>query len=162
MAQYTVHPIDETIAHQVRGTLTDPIYGYGVQINETPPNGYGPCRSCLNTFTPGERRLLFLYNPFSPTQQEADFAGPIYIHEQACAAYAAGGVFPRPIAGLPLTFKGYDARGHLVAEARPDSHEIEAAIDALFARPEVAIIHVRNTEAKCFIMRIERGGMPLP
>ncbi len=80
MTAYKVMPISEEIIDHVRRTLTDPIYNHPVRVEVAGPGGYGPCRACLNTFEVGERRILFLYNPFSLTQ-ESDFAGPIFIHD---------------------------------------------------------------------------------
>jgi hypothetical protein len=161
MTHYTVHPIDANISYRVRTTLTDPIYGSIAQVSVAGPDGYGPCRSCLKTFSSGERRILFLYNPFSRGEQTSDFAGPIFIHDGSCARYDNSATFPEPIKNLPIIFKGYDQQNHFITEEIPIEQDIETAIDKVFQRPEVAFIHVRNTEAKCFIMRIKRSDTPL-
>jgi hypothetical protein len=157
MTAFEVRPIAEPINDHVRRTLTDPIYGHPVPVSVAGPDGYGPCRACLRTFTPGERRILFLYNPFS-AEQHSDFAGPVFIHDTPCESYEHPATFPPTLRRLPLLLKAYDAQQHLVAEQMPAADAIEAAITGLFADPTVAVIHVRNHEAKCFIARIERGG----
>ena len=156
MSSFKVLPIDEQLSGQIRATLTDPIYGYPVQVGVARPGDYGPCRACLRTFAPGERRILVLYNPFA-REQTAEFAGPVFIHDGPCAADLPDGVFPPALRDLPIVLKGYDAQNHYVDEEIPDGAPVEPAIATLFGRPEVAFIHVRNTEAKCFIARIERA-----
>lgn len=158
MASFKVLPIDERINRHVRTTLTDPIYNYPVQVTVvTTDDQYGPCRSCLNFTRAGERRILFLYNPFTPEEQTSEFAGPVFIHDGLCENYAAGSVFPESIRALPIVLKGYDAHNHLVADEIPEEQSAEEAIEKLFQRPEVVFILVRNTSAKCFIMRIQRA-----
>ncbi|HMA35664.1 MAG TPA: DUF1203 domain-containing protein [Chloroflexia bacterium] len=156
MTHYAISPIDDAISRQVRTTLTDPIYGLEVPVSVAGPGNYGPCRSCLHTFTIGERRILFLYNPFSP-EQHADFAGPVFIHDGDCESYSQRAVFPPAIRSLPIVLKGYGADNRFIAEETPPGPDVETAIDTLFHRPDVAFIHVRNREAKCFILRIARA-----
>jgi hypothetical protein len=156
---FTVLPIAEALAQLVRQSLKDPIYGLPVHV--TPANGYGPCRVCLRTFATGEPRILFLYNAFS-AEQEADFAGPVYIHAQRCRPYAGGEGFPQEVAQLPIAFFAYDSDGRRVAEAQPDGDGIEGALAGLFALPEIRFVHVRNAEAKCFIARVERSASTEP
>jgi len=58
---------------------------------------------------------------------------------------------------LPLTLEAYGRDRWMVARERPAAEDIEAAIDRLLGHPAVAYIHIRNTEAGCFIARIERN-----
>jgi uncharacterized protein DUF1203 len=153
MTEYRVEPIDTALAQGVRETLKDPIYGLPVHVE--PATGYGPCRVCLRTFAPDEPRILFLYNPFSP-HQDADFAGPIFIHAETCAPYPDPAVFPGQVAGLPIVLKGYDADQRCVAQSVPASGGVASALRALLERSEVEYVHVRNNEAKCYIARVVR------
>ena len=163
MIEYNIVSIPETVRQHVQNNLTDPIYGHEVKVSVAGEGDYGPCRVCLNTFKVGESRILFLYNPFS-VKQEADFAGPIYIHTERCQAYGSSlsgpssQTFPEAIRSLPITLRGYDIQNHFVAEEHPRSLNVEAAIEVLLRRAEVAFVHVRNSEAKCFMLRIERSS----
>lgn len=156
MVSYKIQAIDSKITQYVRETRTDPIYGHDVRVEKAPPSGYGPCRSCLKTFSEGERRLLFLYNPFSQ-EQESDFAGPVFVHESHCQEYQKDLEFPEEIRNLPISLRGYADNGGFIAEEIPNETNIETLIEKLFINPDVSFIHVRNTEAKCFIMRINRS-----
>lgn len=153
MTEFRVEAIDTALAQQVRDTLKDPIYGLPVRIE--PATGYGPCRVCLKTFVPSDRRILFLYNPFS-AQQDSDFAGPIFIHADTCAPYSDTAVFPDHVAGLPIELRGYDAEQRCVQRSVPASDGVAAALRALLERADIEYVHVRNNEAKCYIARVVR------
>ncbi len=58
MTSYRVIAIPEQIAQHVRATLKSPQYGHPAHVEVA--KGYGPCRSCLQTFHTGEeQRILF-------------------------------------------------------------------------------------------------------
>jgi len=154
MSQFRVRPIDESLARRVRETMRDPIYGLPVRIE--PATGYGPCRLCLKTFEKGERRILFLYNAFS-VGQEADLAGPVFIHAGQCRAYDDASLFPEEIASLPIVLRAYDRDRRCVFETMPNAGSVAASLEALLESQSVAFVHVRNAEAKCFIARVERA-----
>ena len=154
MPAYRISPIPNALAHLVRVTLRDPIYNLPVRIE--PATGYGPCRLCLRTFSTGEPRILFLYNPFS-TSQEADVAGPVFIHADDCGPYAQD-AFPSSIARLPIVLRAYDRDRRCIAEITPTPDDVDLALEALLAKSEVEVVHVRNAEAKCFIAAVNRAG----
>jgi uncharacterized protein DUF1203 len=155
MTPFRVVAIDPSLSEQARASLHSPQYGHPAHAEVA--GGYGPCRSCLNTFRVGEdRRLLFTYNPFAGLDAYPS-PGPIFIHEEHCEPYDRYSNFPPALRTLPLTFEGYGQQRWLIARERPADPGIEAAIDRIFANSAVEYIHVRNTEAGCFIARIERG-----
>jgi len=80
----------------------------------------------------------------------------VFIHENACHPFDQVSTFPLELRSLPLTFEGYGRGRWLVARERPTDPEIEAAIGRLFANPNVDYIHVRNTEAGCFVAHVSR------
>ena len=153
MSQFRMKPIDESLARQVRETMRDPIYGLPVRAE--PATGYGPCRVCLRTFETGEPRVLFLYNAFSDGQ-EADLAGPVFIHADQCARYDEPSMFPEQIAALPIVLRAYDSHRRCIFEITPKPGAVDASLEALFESESVAFVHVRNSEAKCFIARVDR------
>lgn len=146
-------PIDDTVVDHVRYTRTDPVYGYpyNVRADEAGPHGYGPCRSCLRRFRQGERRLLFLFNPF--TSRFGDYAGPVFIHENECEPFDGQG-FPPDIREVPLLLRAYDANLAPVADAKPAPETIEKEVDHLLTDPQTSTLHIRNDEARCFIARV--------
>src|SRR5262249_8760938 len=121
--------------------------------------GYGPCRLCLRTFEIGaEKRLLFTYDPFHGVEPYP-LPGPVFIHEAECLPYPEDGGFPQDLRTHGLTLDAYACGRRLVAEERLEGGAgIDELVARLLARPEVAYIHVRDTEAGCFDFRIERRG----
>jgi hypothetical protein len=156
MPAFVVKPIEHSYSDQVRKSLRSPQYGHPAHAEVA--LGYGPCRSCLNVFRAGEeRRLLFTYDPFAGLDPYPS-PGPIFIHESHCSPYDQDGTFPPALRNLPLTLEGYGDGRWLITRERPAAEQIEAAIDHIFANPTVQYIHVRNTEAGCYMFRIERAG----
>ena len=156
MSEFRIRPIDASLAATVRNTLLDPVYGLPLSV--TPATGYGPCRLCLRTFAHGEPRVLFLYNPFSASQ-EADIAGPVFIHAAQCRPYDDLTIFPDAIAQLPIVLRAYDEHRRCKLEIRPRPGGVAASIEACLAVPGIRTVHVRNADAKCFIMEVKRSGV---
>jgi len=151
-------PIDPAICHQVRSTRQSPQYGHPAHTERAA--GYGPCRACLKQFRVGtEERILFTYNPFAGLDSYPS-PGPVFIHANACETFSAINEFPAELRELPLTLEAYGDDRVILARERPGHSEIEAAITRCFAVSGVRYIHVRNTEAGCFMARIERSEAP--
>ncbi len=158
MTGFEITPVADQVCRHVRQQRTDPIYGYVCDVAESVagPRGYGPCRQCLKKFAKGERRLLFLYNPFSA--EIGDFAGPIFIHERECTPFPGGNVFPDQLRDLSLLLRSYDVNGRFVAEINLEDQSVEAGISELFDAPAAHEVHIRNTRAKCFVVKASRTG----
>jgi uncharacterized protein DUF1203 len=154
MAGFRTIPIDPQICEQARKTLKSPQYGHPAHVETAA--GYGPCRSCLKQFRIGEdQRLLFTFNPFAGLDAYPS-PGPVFIHANACTAFSGSDQFPEELRQLPLTLEAYADDRQIVHRERPGADEIEIAIKRCFESSAVRYIHVRNTEAGCFIARIER------
>lgn len=154
MIGFRVVPIPAALTDAARSTLTSPQYGHPAHVEVAA--GYGPCRSCLRQFRTGEeRRILFTYNPFDGLDAYPS-PGPVFIHAEACASFFGASRFPEELRNLPLTLEAYGKERWMVARERPEDHEIERSIEKLLNTAGTEYIHVRNTEAGCFIARIER------
>jgi hypothetical protein len=57
-----------------------------------------------------------------------------------------------------MTFNAYAPGRRLVAQVRIEDGQAESVLDRLFTDPEVAYIHVRNTEAGCRRPTAPRNG----
>lgn len=66
------------------------------------------------------------------------------------------GDFPEELRSHPLTLNAYRRGRRLVAQEYVADGEVAPAIDALLARPDVDYIHVRDTEAGCYDLCVER------
>lgn len=158
MLPYRTIAIPTSVAESVRATLASPRYGHPAHCEVAA--GYGPCRHCLRTFLIGaERRILFTYDAFEGLER-LPLPGPIFVHADACERYPEEGGFPERLRSYPLTLNGYGRGRRLAVQEYVEDGEVEAAIGRILARPEVDYIHVRDTEAGCYDLRIERAATP--
>jgi hypothetical protein len=99
-----------------------------------------------------------VYDPFRDTV-DVPLPGPIFIHEDGCPPYDAAHGFPPSLRDARLTFNAYGADRTLVArESTEGAAEVEPAIERLLDAPEVEYVHVRSTNAGCFLCRLDRAG----
>ncbi|MFW6202343.1 MAG: DUF1203 domain-containing protein [Gemmatimonadota bacterium] len=153
MTPFRVIALPDHVAEQVRRERKPP--GYGHPAHAEIATGYGPCRVCLRTFEQGvDRRLLFTYDPFDGVDP-LPLPSPIFVHESPCRRHAEDEGFPEELRDLPLTLNAYGRGRRLRDVAYVDDGRVEPSVESLLARPDVDYIHVRNTEAGCYILRIE-------
>lgn len=162
MTGFRTIPIDPAVSEAVRSTRKSPQYGHPAHVE--PATGYGPCRACLKQFRVGaEERILFTYNPFAGLDAYPS-PGPVFIHATSCDTFSGANSFPEELRELPITLEAYGDDRVILGRERPRPEEIESAIQKCFAIPGVVYIHVRNTEAGCYMARIERdpaAAMPI-
>ena len=156
MISFHTVAIPTSAAEEVRATLASPGYGHPAHVEVA--QGHGPCRHCLRTFRVGEeRRILFTLDPFTSVEA-LPLPGPVYIHEDSCELYPIDGGFPDDLRSHVLTLEAYARGRKLQAQEYVEDGDVEAVIERLFARPEIDYIHVCDTEAGCFDLRIERAA----
>lgn len=154
-ATFTVTAIPQRVADEVREHGRDPLWGHPAVTQLA--TGFGPCRLCLDTFREGEEeRTLFTYDTYAGVS-EFPQPGPVYIHAADCPRYEAD-VFPPALRALELTFEAVAAGPRVVALERTSGGGIDGAIARLLDLPDADFVNVRNTEAGCFVARIERAG----
>lgn len=155
MARYRVLALSEAVAREVRETGRSPKYGHPAPAEVAA--GYGPCRLCLQFFRKGEeRRILFTYDAFEG-HESLPLPGPVYIHESACERYPEDGGFPAHLGRHRLTLHAY-ARGRVLrAEEHVDDGVVEPVLERLLERDDVDYVHVRDTSAGCYDLRLERA-----
>jgi hypothetical protein len=153
--RFAVHALPDEVADYVREHGRDPIWAHPTLTE--PATGFGPCRLCLRPFREGEeKRVLFTYDSYAGVS-EFPQPGPVYIHADGCDRYDAEG-FPPGLRALRLTFEGVAAGPRVVALERTDGEGVEDAIGRLLDLPGVDYVNVRNTEAGCFVARIDRAS----
>ena len=152
-SRFAVRALPQEVATHVRETGSDPKWGHPVLTQ--PATGFGPCRLCLRTFTEGaELRTLFTHDSYAGVA-EFPQPGPVYIHADDCDRFEGDG-FPPDLRALKLTFEGVAAGPRVVALERTDGDDVENVIEGLLALPTVDYVNIRNTEAGCFVARVER------
>jgi hypothetical protein len=147
MIPLTFSALDPELVAAVRRTRRD-ARGEAVEvwISDGPGN---PCRACLRLTPAGTPLLLFAHQPFRTGGPYAE-RGPVFIHADACDAYATVDAFPADFNGRPLTLRGYSAEGRIVdAAVAPPGGALET-LAALFADPRVAFVHARSPSWGCY------------
>ncbi|HEX6135877.1 MAG TPA: DUF1203 domain-containing protein [Longimicrobiales bacterium] len=153
--RFRIVPIDEAVAEEARATRRSP--GYGHPVVQEVAKAYGPCRLCLSPFETGvDERLLLTYDAFREIET-LPLPGPIFIHHAHCAPYSEAHHYPDALRFIPTTLNAY-GRGRALRDVRyiEPGGDAESEIVELLGRSDVDYIHVRNTEAGCYMFRIER------
>jgi len=153
MNSFQVVAMPTEVANAVRATQKAP--GYGFPAHREVAAGRAPCRHCLQLIRPHEEELLlFTYDPFREVG-EPPLPGPVYIHAERCERTVGESSFPEQYRGRPLTLAAYGDQRTLLEERRITGDEQKQA-EGLFQNPEVKYIHVRSTEAGCYLFRLDR------
>jgi hypothetical protein len=154
MSDYRYIAISQDTADRVRRTMKSP--GYGHPAHREVATGYGPCRLCLRTFTIGaDERILFTLDPFYGIEQ-LPLPGPVFIHAGECVRHDEAAGFPNDLRMHALTLEGYAKGRRLLTCSYVEDGEIEAALDRIFVNAEVDYVHIRDTHAGCYDLRVER------
>jgi hypothetical protein len=155
MSELRFIAISSTLADRVRATGKSP--GYGHPTYTELATGHGPCRHCLHTFEIGaERRTLFTYDPFHGLDP-IPLPGPVFIHAEACERHDESSGFPQDLRSHPLTFAAYGDGRRLLHEIHVTDGVVEPVLERLFDASEVRYVHVRDQEAGCYDLRVERA-----
>lgn len=155
MNTFQIASIPTEVAESVRATGKAPQYGF--PAHKEVASGRAPCRHCLRLIRVNEEQLfLFTYDPFQELGVPP-LPGPVYVHAKNCERSVGATSFPEEYRGRALTFAGYGDHRALLAEVHlRGGHEDEEA-DKLFANPAVKYVHVRSTEAGCYLFRLDRA-----
>ena len=116
--------------------------------------GY-PCRVSLTDSQPGDELLLINYEHHdvdSPYRMR--FA--IYVR-QGEETYDSVDQVPDQLRIRILAVRAFDAKGMMVGYELVNGHELEAAIERLFANPVAAYLHVHFAAPGCYAARVERS-----
>lgn len=155
MNSFQITSIPTEIAESVRRTGKAPQYGF--PAHKEVASGRAPCRHCLRLIRVNEEELfLFTYDPFQALGVPP-LPGPVYIHVENCERSVAARSFPDEYRGRLLTFAAYGDDRELLAEVRLSNGAEDEEANKLFANPGVKYIHVRSTEAGCYLFRLDRA-----
>ncbi|WP_433615215.1 DUF1203 domain-containing protein [Dactylosporangium sp. CA-139114] len=150
---FTVHAIDAGTLESVRRT--------GRDASGNPPRpwtaeGGEPVRCCLRDAEPGERLLLFGFDPKLPPDSPYRELGAVFAHAEPCAGPAGTG-YPAGWRGRPQVLRAYDARGWIHPSTRThDGTDPEAELADILAHPEVVRVDSRNIAYGCYMFTVTR------
>ena len=154
MQNFRIVAVETEIAQQVRATLKAPVYGFPVHLEVA--EDAAPCRHCLRTIAPKERRILFTYDRFTGKELLPQ-PGPIYIHADGCLRYPENNGFPEELRGSPRTLEAYAHGRKLKRQEYVADGRFEPVIEKLLADRDVDYLQINSTTAGCFTFRIERA-----
>ena len=161
MSKFKVVPLGKEYAARIRNERKD---DFGNQVIEQVATGKGPCRVSLKPFKPGrDARLLLSHSPF--TEQNAfNQPGPIFISKEEVEPYSDVHRFPPEIKNdkesFPLSLIGYSKRQNMIFTQLVGDDDVDVLIEKIFdENPKIEYLHVRNSEACCYICKVERGKM---
>ncbi|MGH3154848.1 MAG: DUF1203 domain-containing protein [Streptosporangiaceae bacterium] len=120
--------------------------------------GGAPLRCCLREAQAGERLLLIAYTPPGTAGAYAE-RGPVFIHAERCDGYPTPHAYPPGLIGRQQVVRAYDRQGRIADGVLvADGHQAQDVIAGLLARPEVALVHLRNIGYGCYNFGVRANG----
>jgi hypothetical protein len=154
MSEFRMIAIASELAEKVRQTKLSP--GYGHPVSAKVATGHGPCRHCLRPFVVGEDvRILFTLNPFEGVAAIPQ-PGPVFIHEEECERYEETAEYPAELVPFAVVLDGYDAEQMIRRRETIADGSQEATIWEMMCDPLIRYVMVRDAQAGCFDLRVER------
>ncbi len=155
-----MHKISALPTAQVQAYRAGAPDGYGNPPERAISDGGGnPCRHCLKYISVGKEMLVLAHRPFAETQPYAE-TGPIFLCAEPCARHADEGELPETLTDSPnYLIKGYGSNDRIVygtGIVTPQA-QFQEAVENIFARSDVAYIHVRSALNNCYHARIDRA-----
>ena len=152
MSRFQVVPVPAVVADaaRARAAVHDPAV---LRCVVDDPLGY-PCRHCLQWAQPGERVVLFPYASIPADRPYAE-SGPIFVHAEACAPYAATDEYPENFRSHRV-LRAYNSEYAMIDAVVVSDEQPEAVIDRLLQNPETAFLQARSVTRGCYTFRIER------
>jgi hypothetical protein len=119
--------------------------------------GGNPLRCCLRESGPGEQVLLIAYTPPGTRGAYAE-RGPVFIHAGPCGGYLAPDRYPPALRHRPQVVRAYNRDGQIAdgVLASNGDHAM-TVIRELLARPDVALVHLRNVGYGCYNFAVRCG-----
>ena len=158
MKNFKIVPLSKAFSQRIRLSMVD---DFGHIVTEEVSRGAGPCRVSLKPFRKGiDKRLVLSHSPFE-IDNAYNQPGPVFINSKEVEEYADIYCFPPEIKAdkisFPLSLVGYNKEQQMVLSRLAGDADIDELIGDIFnARADIEYLHTRNSEAGCFICRIER------
>ena len=150
---YRVVPLPTKIAEQARRDARAGAPDHAI-VEVDSPSGY-PCRHCLQWAQPGERVVLFPYASVPPGHPYSE-TGPIFVHAEPCARYAATDCYPEDFRRHRV-LRAYDGNDEMIDAIVASNDQPEPGIEHLLQNPRTAFLQVRSVTHGCYTFRIERA-----
>lgn len=158
MRNFKIIPLSLEYSKKIKETYKD---DFGNKVYEQVSTGKGPCRISLKPFKVGkEIRLVFKHSPFE-IDNAFNQPGPVFINKNEVEPYSDIYTFPKEIKAdkenFPLTLIGYSKDQKMIYTKLVGNNDVDDLITEIFeTEKNVEFLHARNSEACCFICKIER------
>ena len=158
MNKFKIVPISKAYADRIKQNGKD---DFQHPVIEQLATGLGPCRVSLKPFEKGvDKRLLFTHSPFE-TDNAYNQPGPIFINADDVEEYQDICRFPPEIKAnkqsFPLTLVGYNHQQMMALSKMVGDRDVDELIGEIFDENQgIEYLHARNSQACCFICKIER------
>ena len=119
--------------------------------------GGNPLRCCVRESAPGERVLLIAFTPPGTRGPYAE-RGPVFIHAEPCGGYLTTDRYPPGLRHRQQVVRAYDRDGRIADGVLvTDGQHAMNVIGELLARPDVALVHLRNVGYGCYNYAVRRS-----
>lgn len=117
--------------------------------------GY-PCRVSLEEADAGEELLLLPFE-HQPANSPYRASGPIFVRRHATRRVLPVDTLTPYVTNRLMSVRAYDAAHLIVDAAVVEGAAAAAEITRMFARDDVAYLHLHNAKRGCFSCRVERA-----
>lgn len=115
-----------------------------------------PCRVSLRDSEPGEVSILLHFPHHVTATSPYRAGGPIFVRQGVSETASFVNHVPDQQRRRLLSVRAYDADGIMVDADVQEGTELEAVIDRMFRRDDVAFLHAHNAKRGCYSCRIDR------
>jgi hypothetical protein len=135
----------------------DALEGLGARRMTADAPNSAPCRVSLVDAEPGDRLILLnhthLDHPASPYRAN----GPIFVRDGAVEAALEPGVVPEMLSRRLLSMRAYDADWMMTDADVGDGEALAGRLEAWFADPAIATVHLHTARRGCFMAAAVRA-----
>ena len=115
-----------------------------------------PCRVSLRDAEPGEVSILLHFPHHVAPTSPYRAGGPVYVREGVRETASFVNHVPLQQRIRLLSVRAYDAAGIMVDADVQEGPGLEAVIERMFRREDVAYLHAHNAKRGCYSCRIDR------
>jgi hypothetical protein len=153
---YVIAGLDPVPFRRLYG-LSDPALAAEQAVRVTADGRSGfPCRVTLEDAAPGETLLLLNYEHL-PDASPYRARHAIFVREGAETPALYTDEIPEQLATRLLSVRAFDRYAMMTNAEVIEGNALAPLIDAMFADPAVAYLHVHNARQGCFAARVDRG-----
>jgi hypothetical protein len=152
---FQIHALDPAAFAPLFDLDDDALVARGARRVIATDNPGFPCRVSLDDAAVGETLLLVNHahltgvTPYAATHA-------VYIRKEARRMVPAAGEIPKVLARRLLSVRGYDRDSLMIEADVVEGHGLAPHLEALFAKPAIAFVHLHYARPGCFAAAVSR------